>query len=66
MNGPKKHNGQKAPDAAVSLYLGDSHDKRKWRHVQAFVCEIHAQREAGRACQEMADRFGLDKVQAKN
>ncbi|NLH00417.1 MAG: imidazolonepropionase [Clostridiales bacterium] len=40
--------------------------KRKWTNVEVLGAEINAMREAGKTRQEIADYFGLDKVQIKN
>ena len=40
--------------------------KSKYTHIQAIEEEILVMREAGATRQEIADRFGLSKVQIKN
>ena len=40
--------------------------RRKYTHIQEIEGEILAMREAGATRQEIADRFGLSKVQIKN
>lgn len=40
--------------------------QRKYRHMQEVEGEIQAMREAGATRQEIADWFGLSKVQIKN
>jgi len=40
--------------------------KRKWVNIKILGPEINAMREAGKTRQEIADHFGLDKIQVKN
>ena len=40
--------------------------KRKWVNIKILGPEINAMREAGKTRQEIADHFGLDKIQIKN
>ena len=40
--------------------------KRKWVNIKILGSEINAMREAGKTMQEIADHFGLDKVQIKS
>ena len=40
--------------------------KRKWVNIKVLGPEINAMREAGKTRQEIADHFGLDKIQIKN
>ncbi len=40
--------------------------KKKWTNIKILGAEINAMREAGKSRQEIADYFGLDKVQIKN
>lgn len=40
--------------------------KRKWVNIKVLGAEINAMREAGKTRQEIADHFGLDKIQIKN
>ena len=40
--------------------------KRKWVNIKILGSEINAMREAGKTRQEIADYFGLDKIQIKN
>ncbi len=40
--------------------------KKKWTNIKILGPEINAMREAGKTRQEIADYFGLDKVQIKN
>ena len=40
--------------------------KRKWVNIKILGPEINAMREAGKTRQEIADYFGLDKIQIKN
>ncbi len=40
--------------------------KKKWTNIKILGAEINAMREARKSRQEIADYFGLDKVQIKN
>lgn len=40
--------------------------KRKWVNIKVLGPEINAMREAGKTRQEIANHFGLDKIQIKN
>ena len=40
--------------------------KRKWTNIKAIEEEIIAMRQAGRTRQEIANHFGLEKVQIRN
>ena len=40
--------------------------KRKWVNIKILGPEINAMREEGKTRQEIADHFGLDKIQIKN
>ena len=40
--------------------------KRKWVNIKILGPEINAMREAGKTRQEIADHFGLNKIQIKN
>lgn len=40
--------------------------KRKRENIKVLGTEINAMREAGKTRQEIADHFGLDKIQIKN
>ena len=40
--------------------------KRKWENIKILGPEINAMREAGKTRQEIADHFGLGKIQIKN
>ena len=40
--------------------------KRKWVNIKILGPEINAMRKAGKTRQEIADHFGLDKIQIKN
>ena len=40
--------------------------KRKWINIKILGPEINTMREAGKTRQEIADHFGLDKIQIKN
>ena len=40
--------------------------KRKWVNIKILGPEINVMREAGKTRQEIADHFGLDKIQIKN
>ena len=40
--------------------------KKKWTNIKILGAEINTMREAGKSRQEIADYFGLDKVQIKN
>ena len=40
--------------------------KRKWVNIKILGPEINAMREAGKTRQEIADHFGLEKIQIKN
>ncbi len=40
--------------------------KRKWVYIKILGPEINAMREAGKTQQEIAEHFGLDKIQIKN
>jgi len=39
---------------------------RKWVNIKVLGPEINAMREAGKTRQEIANHFGLDKIQIKN
>ena len=40
--------------------------KRKWVNIKMLGAEINAMRQAGKTRQEIADHFGLEKIQIKN
>lgn len=40
--------------------------KRKWTNIKILGTEINAMRAAGKTRQEIADHFGLNKIQIKN